>query len=108
MKKTPKKEGVYTLETLRDIVTAALFFCLASTLFLTSSRETLFAHTFTIANSGGVFIIITNIIRMIPVNRFEIIGTLVVIAGIFTLINDSNSTKANGETNIIKGDIYAL
>lgn len=116
VKKTPKRNNgneirplntAYTWTTFKEIVIAALFFWVASALFITSSRETIYSHTFSLANSGGIFMILMNIVRRVAVNRYEIAGTLVVIISIIILITDSGSSKA-GDTNILKGDLLAL
>jgi len=109
LRKLPKiDKKVFTWTTLSEIVLAATFFCIASVMFLMSSRKTLYSHTMTLANSGGIILILVNAIRLIPINRYEIIGTIVVVCGIFALINDSESTKAEGSTNILLGDTFAL
>ena len=85
-----------------------MLFCIASTLTIASSRQTLYSHVIVVANSGGVLIILMNLIQMVPVNRLEIIGTLAVIAGIISLLSDKDSEKINGNTNIILGDSLSL
>ncbi|CAI2373993.1 unnamed protein product [Moneuplotes crassus] len=109
LRKLPKIDAkVFTWTTVAEIVAGSTLFCCASTMFLFSSKFTLYSHTMVLANSGGVFLIIINVLRLLPVNRLEVIGTIAVIIGIISLINDSKSTKGEGETNVLLGDILAL
>lgn len=99
---------IFTWKTLMEITLAGVLYCSASTLSLAASRDTLYSHVIVICNSGGVLIIILNLILLIPVHKFEIIGTAAVALGIIILISDTKSEKTEGETHIIWGDFLCL
>jgi len=42
------------------------------------------------------------------VHQFELIGAIIAIISVIICINDGNSTKTNGQTNILLGDIMGL
>jgi len=103
-----KLKEALTWKTLLEVLSGAILFSFGSLLLINSSRYTLLSHSITLANAGGVFLVIFNLVRCLNVNRNEIIGTLIVIMGIIVLLLDSHSEKVKGDTNIIKGDILAL
>mmetsp|Transcript_4007 Transcript_4007/g.4637 ORF Transcript_4007/g.4637 Transcript_4007/m.4637 type:complete len:80 (-) Transcript_4007:503-742(-) len=77
-------------------------------LYVLSSDYTLVSHSILIANTGGILIVALNLIRAIPVHKLEIYGTIIVVVFVLLFINDGSSTKTNGETNILKGDLIAM
>lgn len=74
-KKSLDYSEIFTWTTLSEILIAASLTCIGSTISFVGSKETLVSHVTVLCNSGGVLLIIANIIMMITVNRFEIMGT---------------------------------
>lgn len=80
----------------------------ASLLFVKSIDYTLISHSIILWGLGGVFIVVLNFISLLPVDRLEVVGTLIVVGSSVIFISDSESTKATGHTDIFLGDWIAL
>jgi len=99
---------IFTLKTFVELLASSFLWLFGSLLYIRSSDYTLVSHSVLLANSGGVLIIILNVIRLLPVHKLEIIGMIVVVIASIIFVNDGGSTKLNGSTNIMYGDILAL
>ncbi|CAI2370412.1 unnamed protein product [Moneuplotes crassus] len=99
---------IFTIGTCVEFLVSATLWTTASLLFIWSSEYTLVSHSGLFANFGGVFIVFLNLARSLPVHRLEIIGIIVVIIFAIIFVNDNSSTKTNGHTNILLGDIISL
>jgi hypothetical protein len=99
---------IFTLTTFMEILTSTVLWTIASILFVKSSDYTLVSHSIILCNTGGVFIIILNLFRSIPVNKLEMIGTVIVVASSIVFINDSGASKSSEGTNIVLGDLMAM
>ena len=74
-----------------------------------SAEMTLISHTTLLANIGGIFIIIWSAIRGKKLNKYEIIGCLVAIAGCTVSVMDSShGGGAEGRGVTISGDLLAI
>jgi drug/metabolite transporter (DMT)-like permease len=91
-----------------EILTSTVLWMTGSFLFVKSSDYTLVSHAIILSNSGGVFIIVLSLLRLRPVNRLEVIGTMVVVAFSIFSINDSGASKSSEGTNIVLGDLMAM
>ena len=100
--------NVFSLKILGQLHLSAFLWLFGSIFYIASSDYTLVSHSILLANLAGVFIIILNLIRFIPVHRLEIFGTLIVVIFAIVFINDNGSTKSRGTTDILKGDMLAL
>jgi len=107
-RKSIDTKKIFARDTYLEFVVHALLWTVASTFYLWSSDFTLVSHTALLSNMGGVFIVVVNLLRLAPVHSLEIYGTIVVVIFAIIFMNDSSSTKTNGQTNILLGDIMAL
>ena len=82
-------------------------FLVGSILYVKSSNYTIVSHSILLSNLGGVFIILLSVVRCLPIHKLEIIGTVIVILSAILFVNDQDSTKFNGQTNILFGDLIA-
>ncbi|CAI2370168.1 unnamed protein product [Moneuplotes crassus] len=99
---------IFTVGTCVEFLASAILWTIASVLFVWSSEYTLVSHSGLLGNLGGVFIVFLNFVRCLPVHRLEIIGAIVMIIFAIIFVNDNSSTKTNGHTNILFGDIISL
>ncbi|CAI2363360.1 unnamed protein product [Moneuplotes crassus] len=101
-------EKVFTRETWIELFVSALLWIFGSILYIWSSDFTLVSHSGLLGNLAGVFLVMVNIVRAVPVHRLEVYGTILVVISAIIFMNDNASTKTNGQTNILLGDIMSL
>ena len=99
---------IFTLKMVGMLHVSAFLWLFGSIFYIVSADYTLVSHSILLSNLSGVFIIVLNLIRFIPVHSLEIIGTIIVVIFSIIFMNDEGSSKLKGETDIIKGDILAL
>ncbi|CAI2367282.1 unnamed protein product [Moneuplotes crassus] len=99
---------IWTLRTATELFVSSLCFVVADVFFIWSSDYTLVSHSYLLANLGGVFIVLMNLIRFLPVHYLEIFGTIIVVFAGVLCVNDNSSTKTNNQTNIFWGDMVAV
>ncbi|CAI2372694.1 unnamed protein product [Moneuplotes crassus] len=108
---TIKWSSVLSWGMLGEALACSFIRTFASILYVWSSSFTIVSHAVYLANLSGVFLVCVSLVRGKSTHRFEIVGSVIVVAAVLVLINDSSSSKVgedSGKGSIVIGDLLAL
>ena len=76
--------------------------------FILGCSKTLTAHADIMCNSAGFYMFIISICTFQVVHKYEYIGYLMYIIGVYFMFTDPHASKSNSEHQSYLGDFYAF